>query len=138
MAFVLVAVAKQRSWITPDIWAIRELDQLRNSEAMQASDSELVTENITTILRDYLELQFDIAAPVKTTKELLQVINDGNFMNTATIDQYAEIFDTADLARFAGLCLSRVELTKALDDAQRLIEQTSKGIQTLTPAGEIP
>ena len=28
-ALMLVAVAKRRTWMTPDVWAIRELDQLR-------------------------------------------------------------------------------------------------------------
>ncbi len=125
-ALLLMAVAKRKTWTTPNAWAIRELEVLRNSDAMKSADSETVTENLTTILRDYLELQFDIAAPVQTTTELLQVVETGRYMSTETTKGFAELFEHSDLARFAGLQLTHAELTKAIDDAQRLIEQTSK------------
>ena len=50
---------------------------------------------------------------------------------------FAELFEIADLARFAGLRLPQAELTKAIDDAQRLIEQTSTELQSLRHAVEI-
>ena len=135
-ALMLVAVAKRRTWMTPDLWAIRELEGLRTSEAMQSSDSELVTENITTILRDYLELQFDIAAPVQTTRELLQAVKAGNLMSDSMAKRFAELFEIAELARFAGVRLPQAELTMAIDDAQRLIEKTSTELQSLRHAVE--
>ena len=83
-----------------------------------------------TILRDYLELQFDIAAPVQTTTELLQVVETGRYMNAETTQGFAELFENSDLARFAGLQLTHAELSKAIDDARRLIEQTSMPTST--------
>lgn len=136
VALMLVAAAKRRTWMTPDLWAIRALEDLRTSEAMQSSDSETVTENIMTILRDYLELQFDIAAPVQTSQELLQAVKVGNLMSAAMAKRFAELFEIAELARFAGVRLSQAELAKAIDDAQRLIEQTSAELQSLRHAVE--
>ena len=108
--------------MTPNVWALRELNQLRHSEAMLSSDSELVTENLTSILRDYLELQFDIASPMQTTNELLHEIETNNFMSAEMTKGFAEVFENADLARFAGLQLSQAELKKIIDDAERLIQ----------------
>ncbi|MBC7965607.1 MAG: hypothetical protein H7Z17_06725 [Fuerstia sp.] len=122
---LFIAVAKRKTWMTPKAWAIRELDQLRNSVALRSFDSEFVTANLTTILRDYLELQFDIATPVQTTHELLQVIETGRYMSPETTKGFAELFENSDLAQFAGLQLTQAELTKAIDDAQRLIETVS-------------
>ncbi len=123
--FLYFAVARRKTWMTPNVWAIRKLDQLRNSEAMKISDSEIITENLTTILRDYLELQFDIATPVQTTEELLHNLETGKYMSAAATKEFSQLFENSDLARFAGLQLTHDELTKAIDDAQRLIEQTS-------------
>ncbi len=124
-ALLLVTVAKRKTRITPGVWAIRELDQLRNSEAMKSCDSEMVIQNLTTILRDYLELQFDMAAQVRTSDELLQVVESGRSVSAEVTRGFAELFGNSDLALFAGLQLTQVELTKAIDNAQRLIEQTS-------------
>lgn len=128
-AMVYVAVRKRKAWLLPNVWAVRELDQLRSSDAFKSASSELVAENLTTILRDYLELQFDIASSFQTTGELLQRIRSNQFLNAATIHEYTEFFENADLARFAGLRLSPTELAKALDDAQRLIEKTTNDLQ---------
>ncbi|HQZ67401.1 MAG TPA: hypothetical protein PLY87_20070, partial [Planctomycetaceae bacterium] len=122
---LMVVVAKRRTWMTPKVWAIRELDQLRHSEAMESCDSEAVTHSLTTILRDYLELQFEISAPVQTTNELLQVVATGKYMSPASISRFGELFENSDLARFAGVQLTPAELKQAIDDAQQLIEQTS-------------
>ena len=128
-ALLLVAVAKRKTWMTPNAWAIRELEGLRNSAAMKSSDSDMVTESLTTILRDYLELQFDMAASVQTTRELLQAIETSGYMSAETTKGFTVLFENSDLARFAGLKLTHAELTKAIDDAQGLIERTSNGLE---------
>lgn len=126
VAVLFMAVGKRRTWMTPNAWAIRELEVLRNSDAMKSNDSATVTENLTTILRDYLELQFDIAAPVQTTRELLLAIEAGRYMSVETTKGLSDLLENSDLARFAGLKLTHAELETAIDDAQGLIEQTSK------------
>ncbi len=125
-ALMLITVAKRKTWMTPNVWALRELDQLRYSEAMRISDSELVTEHLTSILRDYLELQFDIASPMQTTKELLHEIETNKLMSAEMTKEFATLFENADLARFAGLQLSAAELNKTIDDAERLVERVSR------------
>ena len=122
---LFVAVAGRRTWIEPKVWAIRKLEQLRNSDAMKSSDTVIVTEHLTTILRDYLELQFGIAAAFQTTRELLLAIETGKYMNAAATKGFSQLFENSDRVRFAGLRLTHAELTNAIDDAQRLIEQTS-------------
>ncbi len=131
-AFALIAVTKRKSWITPVTWAMRELDQLRNSAAMESADSEIVTENLTTILRDYLELQFNIATPVQTTSELLHEIATSKLMSADAVNGFATLFENADLARFAGLQLSPTELKKCVDDAEQLIKRTTREIKVVS------
>ena len=131
-ALLFMAVAKRKTWMTPNTWAIRELEELRNSDAMKSIDSDTVTDSLTTILRNYLELQFDIAAPVQTTRELLLAIETGRYMSVETTKGFSDLFENSDLARFAGLNLTHAELKKAIDDAQRLIETVATELQMLS------
>ncbi len=125
---MLITVAKRKTWMTPNVWALRELEHLRHSEVMRSSDSELVTENLTAILRDYLELQFDIPSTMQTTKELLHEIEATNRMSTDLAKGFAVLFENADLARFAGLQMSSAELTRMIDDAERLVGMVSNPV----------
>ena len=43
-----------------------------------------VSLQLSSILRDYLELQFEISAPVQTTQELMQAIESKQLMNSET------------------------------------------------------
>ena len=127
-ALMLITVAKRKTWMTPNVWALRELEHLRHSEIMRISDSELVTENLSAILRDYLELQLDIASPMQTTKELLHEIETSTLISSEMTEGFAALFETADLARFAGLRLSAAELNKTIDDAERLVGRVSRSV----------
>ena len=129
-ALMLAAVARRRTWMTPKTWAMRELDQLRNSAAMRSTDSEIVTENLMTIIRDYLELQYNIATPVQTTSELLREIETNKLMSADAANGYAALFENADLARFAGLQLSQTELRTCIEDAALLIERTTNELKS--------
>ncbi len=120
-ALLVIAATKRKTWITPSAWALRELDQLRQSEVMRNSDSERVIEALTTILRDYLELQFEIASPMQTTNEVLHAIETNNLMSAELAREFAALLENADLARFAGLQLSSAELNKTIEDAERLV-----------------
>ena len=116
--------------MTPNVWALRELDLLRHSEVMRSSDSEHVTEKMMAILRDYLELQFDISSPMQTTQELLHEIETNKLMSPEMAQGFATLFENADLARFAGLRLSAAELNKTIDDAEDLVGRASQPVRT--------
>lgn len=125
-ALMFAAMAKRKTWMTPKVWALHELKQLRHSEAMRSSDSQLVTEILTSVLRDYLELQFDIASPLQTTQEFLQEIQTHRQISAELAEKFMALFENADLVRFAGLKLSAAELNTAIDDTERLIELSAK------------
>ncbi|MEZ6131435.1 MAG: hypothetical protein R3C59_22400 [Planctomycetaceae bacterium] len=121
----MLLIARRRTWMTPADWAARELEQLRSSPAVQSGDSETICRNVTGVLRDYLELQYDIPAPVQTTTELLHIIQNSSDVTPEAVNGYAELFATADQARFAGLQLTGDELTRLIDEAQRLLEDAN-------------
>ena len=121
----LTAIARRKTWITPNVWAVRELKQLRNSTAVESVDSDVVCQELTTIIRDYLQLQFDISASVQTTEELLCVVGTGKLLEPATASGFEELFLVTDHVRFAGLRLAHPQLTNIIEKALRLIQQTA-------------
>ncbi|MCA9010344.1 MAG: DUF4381 domain-containing protein [Planctomycetaceae bacterium] len=125
-ALMLAAMSKRKTWMTPKVWALHELKQLRHSEAMRSADSQLVTEILTSVLRDYLELQFEIAGPLQTTQEFLHEIETHRQFSAELAEKFMTLFENADLVRFAGLKLSAAELNAAIDDTERLIELSAK------------
>ncbi len=108
--------------MTPDAWAVRELERLRHSVQTDSADTAVVTEELITILRDYLELQFGIAATIQTSDELLTALEKDGRTTRDARQRFAGLLRDADLARFAGLQLSRDQLIKSVDDAQQILE----------------
>ena len=70
--------------------------------------------------------------------ELVKVtpLENGKYMDAATASRFAQLFENSDLARFAGVQLTQAELSSAIDDAQRLIEQTSSERRSTIPTTE--
>lgn len=130
---LVLTIRKRKAWLTPKAWAIRELDQIRTSPAMLSADCELVMQNLALVLKDYLELQFEFSAPVQTTCELMQVITSESLMGESVARGFQRLFENCDMVQFAGVHLSPEELKQAVDEAEKLISQTSDSLN-LQPA----
>lgn len=132
----IAVVVRRRKWLTPNQWAQRELDSLQDSVAMQDGNSEQVLLELSSILRNYLEFQFEISAPTQTTEELLKLIASRRLLDAETAARYGEVFQMADLTKFAGWQLSPIELSDAVVEARELVFQTDRDIdsQSKTPA----
>jgi hypothetical protein len=133
----VVLLARRKSWLAPPAWALQEIDALKKSLSNQELDSEQALQTLTSIVRDYLEMQFEISAPVQTTEEFLRIVEAGDFLDAATVKQFGQLFACADQAKFAGVQYSPAELDSAIDDACRLIEQTSSALQRQSPSPRI-
>ncbi|MEZ6062844.1 MAG: DUF4381 family protein [Planctomycetaceae bacterium] len=118
----IVAVRRRRSWISPTDWALRELHRVRSSDALAEADSETVFRRLSDILRNFLELRFDIAAPVLSNDELLRTLKSGNDIRSEATVRAAAVLQLADQVRFASLQLTGPELLAAVDDAQYVVE----------------
>ena len=132
----IAIVVRRRTWLTPNQWALQELDSLQDSKAIQDRDSEQVSLVLSSILRNYLELQFAMSAPAQTTEELLQQIKSERLLDAEIAARFGKVFETADLTKFAGWQLSTIELSDAVNEARKLVIQTAREIesQSTTPA----
>jgi hypothetical protein len=118
-------VTRRQTWLTPVDWAKQELERLQASEAMQNCDSETVTQELLAVIRDFLELQFEISAPVQTSSELLQVVESGKLLNPELVKRFGKLFAVADQTKFAGLTLTPSQIGKLFNEAQMLIDDVA-------------
>ena len=124
-AAAIAIAARRKTWLTPIQWATRELDLIQSSVAIKGSDSETISQELSTVLRDFLELQFEIPAPVQATKELLSEINHRKILQPKLTKRFSKLFAIADEAKFAGLSLTESQLDKMFEEARSVIIEAS-------------
>ena len=120
-AAAIAMVARRQTWLTPVQWATRELDSIQSSAVTQSKYSESISQELSTVLRDFLELQFEISAPVQTTKELLSEVDHRKILQPELTQRYSKLFAVADEAKFAGLSLTESQLSRMIDEARSII-----------------
>jgi hypothetical protein len=134
-AGAMIAVVRHKRFITPLQWANREFDQLEQSCASSrqacAADSGHVSNELSLIVREFLEMQLEISAPNQTTDELLAAIKTTGVVHDETSDQIGKLFALADQAKYGGLELSETQLQSSIEEGRRLVHQIANQI---TPA----
>ncbi len=132
---VFAVILRRRSQVSPAAWAIGEIEQLEQSAATQSDGSLALSQRLTAIIREYLQLQFQVSAPVKTTEELLSIIEAEKVMPAAEAACLSRLFGTADQVKFAGLKLGVAELAGLVREATGWIQRTSTdGAKLSVPA----
>ncbi|MCA9170457.1 MAG: hypothetical protein KDB23_22420, partial [Planctomycetales bacterium] len=106
-----------------------QLDALKAS-LVRASDAEAATSHLSSILRDYLQMQFEIAAPTQTTSELFNTIKHRALLSPNHRQRFQELFEATDLAKFAGLHMTLAELNADIERARELIDATAAEIMS--------
>ncbi len=126
IATALVAgTIRRRSWLSPDEWATEELDRLKSELHGQDYAGEYVAKELPRILKDFLEMQFDVAAPAQTTSELMRWIEQ-RLDNQTLLSRYQELFAFADQVKFAGFPFDDAELIGTIERAEALVKETAE------------
>lgn len=113
--FVLM---RRGRFISPAQWAQRELDELAKPSVTPTDSIDRLSE----IMREFLSLQTNIAAPNLTTDELLRTLQSSEAMDTETTSQLADLFQKADQAKYAGVGISESDLQDLIQNARELVE----------------
>ena len=118
----------RRFWknLTPKQQALRALDQLTETGSMSIQDSNLVYEQVTQILRTFIESQFDFPATRQTTDEFLASVNTDQRLNDPLQHRLKQFLESADMVKFAGLSCSPDMLTNAINNARQFVLQADE------------
>lgn len=131
-----VAVYLKRSLkrpLTKNTASILTIDQIAIKKLFELGDQNLCQQNrakehyveLSDILRDYLELKYQINAHEQTSAEIFAAMEDKKLPESAS-DTLKKILTLADLAKFAKQAPSPVENEQCLEDAISFIRKTSE------------
>ncbi|MGI9515565.1 MAG: hypothetical protein ACR2NP_00845 [Pirellulaceae bacterium] len=118
----MTVITRRRTCLSPRDWAIAELNSLHG--IAEISPEPVVARKLSAVLREYLELQFEVAAPLQTTAELLSTLDQQ--VESTTARRLASLLALADEAKFAGLRLTSAQLTTAIEESQQLVKKLSR------------
>jgi hypothetical protein len=139
LAWATIAFVRRRQFITPAQWAKREFDLLEQSagsprEAGGLIDSEYFACQLSSIFREYLELQLEIAAPSQTTRELLAAVRTTAGFDDEIANRIGQLLALADRAKYAGIDLSETQQRGAIEEGRNLVNQIANQMTQVTAA----
>ncbi|QDT98575.1 hypothetical protein [Gimesia aquarii] len=135
LAFVVLAV-RGRS-ITPEKWALQQLDALSVSVKENPNENDQKITELTDIVKHFLAQQHDTPAGQQTTHELSQMLANRNIGSKLVQDDLCNVLSLADEAKFAGLDLSVDELQSAIQTVRGSISELSKPLVPATANPEV-
>jgi len=130
-AGLFLVTTRRHTWLTPVTWAQHELDQLRTLVEEEGENTTDACNELTSIVRRYLEMQFELSAPQRTSKELLDAIENRELLSAKHTARFRELFANADLTKFAGVTMSLSELAAAIHTTEQLVEEAANTIATV-------
>ncbi len=119
-----IALMGRRKRISATRWAIAELNELQHSGALQSVETDRVLARLSSILREYLELQFGVPARRQTTDEVRAQVCELNRFSDEDLTRVATVLAMADESKFASLRLTREQLETLLSDVRATVEST--------------
>src|SRR5262249_43577900 len=116
--------------LSPQEWAVRELDRLEALQLPEQGEIERYHTLLSDVLRRFLELRFQLHAPRQTTAEFLQAAETAQQLTPARPGLLREVLQRRDLAKCARAAASADECRATLTLARSFIAET----RTETPA----
>ncbi|MBP5219004.1 MAG: hypothetical protein J6Z47_08675 [Bacteroidales bacterium] len=107
----------------PYVVALRKLEEYRGSKYWAPEKQKILYSGITDTLREYIDARFGIDAPEMTTAEIFSVLKDKDIPEDLYV-RTKELFETADLVKFAKAFASDEENAAALPAAVRFVTAT--------------
>jgi hypothetical protein len=124
VAYALVRRRRRRA-LSPDLAALRALEATR--PMIEREDAQAFSAQVSTAVRDYVELAFGVRAPRRTTEELLADLMHDASPVAAHRDELGAFLEYCDLAKYARFALSRPQMTGMLDSAETFVKSTAGG-----------
>ncbi len=110
--------------IPPHELALARLRELAARNLLARGEVKLYHEELSDILRRYLEGRFGLHAPEQTTEEFLAELRFADNLHQAQKDILGEFLRHCDLVKFAAYQPAQGEIDGAFSACRRLVEET--------------
>lgn len=85
----------------PHKWAMRQIAKLQANRPEEASDAHHYYANLTDIVRTYIARRYGFKATAMTSAQIVERLREAN--DPKLLAELQEMFETADLVKYAGL-----------------------------------
>lgn len=125
IAYYLLALRRRRL-AAPDSWAYTQLDMLQACPEYVRGDRARILPQLTDILREYIRLRFDIAAPQQTTPEFLALVQADQRLGEARRDEIKALLKEVDEIKFAQLIPADSNMQGVFELVRSFVQNTSR------------
>lgn len=116
----------QKPQIPPHVIALEKLTELQKKKLWQSGDLKGYYSSLTTIIREYIELRYNILALEQTTSEILSDLSQKQEIAIELKEKLKELLQLADLVKFAKMKTLAEENEKLFTYAKIFIEETKQ------------
>lgn len=116
----------QKPQIPPHVIALEKLSELQKKKLWQSGDLKGYYSSLSTIIREYIELRYNILALEQTTSEILSDLSQKQEIAAELKEKLKELLQLADLVKFAKMKTLAEENEKLFAYAKSFIEETKQ------------
>ncbi len=130
-------ISRRKRWLTPKQWALQQLDQLGQEVNTESANTKLISIELSNIIREYLQLQFDLPEVGRTLQELIEQIESRRYAAADIINSLRALSSLADKAKFADLDLSPAGLKSLVADSRQIVERLCSDPEPQRPTSKL-
>ena len=119
------------------ITALRKLDAYRGNGFWAPEKQKAFYSGVTDTLKAYMEARFGVDAPEMTTAEVFDVLKGAKGLPEDVYGNTKELFETADLIKFAKFTAPDEYNAKVVPTAVRFVTETYQNALEEEPEGDV-
>jgi hypothetical protein len=122
--------------IPPHQWAMEQLQALIDEDLLGRDLVKLFYYRLNGIVRQYIELRFQLMAPEMTTEEFLETLRTSDQLVTGHKDLLERFMAACDMVKYARYRPGTEEIEQVFATARDFIEQTSEAGREVVPVAD--
>jgi hypothetical protein len=126
MSAMLLLVWRRRNNIPPHRWALAELDCLAKEDLLAQGLFQEFYDELTWIIRQYVEKRFEINAAKLTTDEFLKRLREQQLLNEQFREPLEQFLAVADMVKFAQFTPGDADGESAIGKAREFVTRTAE------------
>ncbi len=121
--------------IPPHQWAVEQLQQLLDEDLLGQDRIQAFYYRLNAIVRQYIELRFELMAPEMTSEEFLEALRRSDRLDAGHKEPLERFMAACDPVKYARYLPGRDEVEQVFATARDFIDQTSeRGTEVPAPS----
>ncbi len=123
---LMVIVKKRRSGLSPADWSLRALSDLKKLAIENPAEASAVVCEVVGIVREFFELEFDLPATTRTSRQLLVQAAKKTALSESARESLAGLLSLADEVKFTRFGVGADQSRMAIEQAMTLISDCDR------------